>query len=187
MIEKQLSTGLWYVALVAAAITLCGVGEAAAQAPTKAQQNAIRSACRSDYMAHCSSVPPGGRASLECLQQNLSSLSPACQSAVNAIGGGAAPAPAASQPEATPPPAAPAAAEPAPAAPAAAAAAPAAGPAPMSPRQEMRILRFACGPDYRALCGGIPPGGGRVVACLRSNAASLSPSCRRALMGAMRH
>ena len=32
-----------------------------AQAPTDAQREAIRSACRSDYIAHCSSVPPGGR------------------------------------------------------------------------------------------------------------------------------
>jgi pyruvate/2-oxoglutarate dehydrogenase complex dihydrolipoamide acyltransferase (E2) component len=186
MVKKEQRSRVWYVA-VAAIVALCGVSEAGAQAPTTAQKNAIRAACRSDYMAHCSSVPPGGRASFECLQQNMASLSPGCQSAVNAIGGGAAPAPAASQPEAAPAaaPAAPAPAA-APAAPAAAAPAPAASSPPMSPRQEMRLVRFACGPDYRAFCGGVPPGGGRIVACLRSNAASLSPSCRRALMSAMR-
>ena len=31
-----------------------------AQAPSQAQRDAIKAQCRSDYMAHCSSVPPGG-------------------------------------------------------------------------------------------------------------------------------
>lgn len=56
-----------------------------AQQPTDEQRSAIRSSCRSDYMAHCASVPPGGLASLQCLQQNMASLSAACKSAVNAI------------------------------------------------------------------------------------------------------
>src|SRR6184192_1378624 len=55
------------------------------QAPTEAQRDAIKSECRSDYMAHCSSVPPGGAASLQCLQKNMSSLAAGCQSAVRAI------------------------------------------------------------------------------------------------------
>ena len=37
---------------------------ALSQAPTQAQRDAIKSECRSDYMAHCSSIPPGGEASL---------------------------------------------------------------------------------------------------------------------------
>ena len=45
------------------------------QAPTDAQRSAIRSQCRSDYEAHCASIPPGGMASLQCLQKNMSSLS----------------------------------------------------------------------------------------------------------------
>ena len=45
------------------------------QAPSQAQRDAIKSECRSDYIAHCSSVPPGGEASLQCLQKNMSSLS----------------------------------------------------------------------------------------------------------------
>src|SRR5712671_6246085 len=61
------------------------------QAPTDAQRNAIRSECRSDYEAHCASVPPGGAASLQCLQQNVSSLSSSCQTAVRAVGAPAAP------------------------------------------------------------------------------------------------
>src|SRR5580704_19429890 len=61
------------------------------QAPTDAQRSAIRSACRSDYQAHCASIPPGGAASLQCLQQNMSSLSPSCQTAVRAVEPPAAP------------------------------------------------------------------------------------------------
>jgi hypothetical protein len=39
----------------------------------------------------------------------------------------------------------------------------------------------ACAGDYRYFCRGLPPGGGRVVACLRENADGLSRQCRRAL------
>src|SRR5882762_11497356 len=58
---------------------------ALSQAPTQAQRDAVKSECRSDYMAHCSSIPPGGEASLQCLQKNMSSLAPGCQSAVKAV------------------------------------------------------------------------------------------------------
>src|SRR3979411_724331 len=61
------------------------------QAPTDAQRSAIRSECRSDYEAHCASIPPGGEASLQCLQKNMSSLAPGCQSAVKAVEAPAAP------------------------------------------------------------------------------------------------
>jgi hypothetical protein len=64
---------------------------ALAQAPTDAQRDAMRSACRADYEAHCASVPPGGAASLQCLQKNLQSLSSGCQTAVRAIDTSAAP------------------------------------------------------------------------------------------------
>ena len=168
---------------------VCSV--ASAQQPSQAQQSAVRSSCRSDYIAHCSSVPPGGKASLACLQKNMASLSPGCKTAVDAIAGGQSAAPTPAQPAAAPAegaptvsaPTAPAAttSAPATAAPAAAAKYPA-----MSSRQELRILRWSCGPDYRAFCGGVPLGGGRVAACLRANGPSLSPRCRRALMGAMR-
>jgi len=40
------------------------------QAPTDAQRSAIRSECRSDYEAHCASIPPGGAASLQCLRNS---------------------------------------------------------------------------------------------------------------------
>src|ERR1700687_135588 len=64
---------------------------ALSQAPTDAQRSAIRSQCRSDYIAHCSSVPPGGEASLQCLQKNMASLSAGCQGAVRAVESPAAP------------------------------------------------------------------------------------------------
>src|SRR5258708_10868033 len=61
------------------------VTPAFSQAPTDAQRSAIRSECRSDYEAHCASIPPGGEASLQCLQKNMSSLSGGCQTAVRAV------------------------------------------------------------------------------------------------------
>src|ERR687898_2662104 len=100
--------------LLAAAI-LATAAPAFAQAPSQAQRDAIKSQCRSDYMAHCSSVPPGGEASLQCLQKNMSSLSSSCQSAVRAVEAPAAPAATTAKPAEPAPtkPAAPAAATPA--------------------------------------------------------------------------
>ena len=95
-------------------------------------------------------------------------LSAACGNAVAAASGGGAAAPAA-------------------AAPAAAGAAPAAtAPTvivlrPMRPREELFVLRSACGADVRSICGGVAPGGGRIVQCLATNAAQLSPACKDVL------
>jgi len=58
---------------------------AAAQQPTQAQRDAIRASCRSDFMANCASVQPGGKEALECLLRNQAKLSAPCRSAVNAI------------------------------------------------------------------------------------------------------
>jgi hypothetical protein len=174
-----------------------------AQAPSQAQRDAIKTQCRSDYIAHCSSVPPGGEASLQCLQKNMASLSAGCAGAVRAVQAptaapkATAPTPAAApKTEATPPATKPAAAAPKAAAkstappPAAAAttAAPASAAAPaaivlrpMRPREELLVMRSACGGDIRSLCGGVAPGGGRIVQCLASNSASLSPACTSVL------
>ena len=54
---------------------------AAAQQPTEAERDAIRSACRSDFMTHCAGVQPGGKEALECLLRNDSKLSQPCKSA----------------------------------------------------------------------------------------------------------
>ncbi|MEH2559053.1 hypothetical protein V1286_006582 [Bradyrhizobium algeriense] len=138
----------------------------AAGQPTSAQISAIRSACRSDYPKVCAGVPTGGAPALQCLEKNKTKLSAGCEKAVSATsgGGGAAAAPAAG---------------------AAAAAAPAA-PAvivlrPMRPREELLVLRSACGADVRTICGGVQPGGGRIVQCLATNAAQLSPACKYVL------
>jgi hypothetical protein len=240
------------------AAILATAAPALAQAPSQAQRDAIKSQCRSDYMVHCSSVPPGGEASLQCLQKNMSSLSSSCQSAVRAV---EAPAAATAKPAdtAAPKAAAPAAATAAPAKsaePKAAAAAPAGQPSsaqvsairsacrsdypkvcagvptggapalqcleknkaklsagcekavsaasgggatagaaaaaapaaptvivlrPMRPREELLVLRSACGADVRTICGGVQPGGGRIVQCLATNAAQLSPACKDVL------
>jgi hypothetical protein len=103
--------------LVASCFIALSLAPTAAQQPTQAQRDALRAACRSDFMADCASVQPGGKEALECLLRNEPKLSPPCRSAVNAIAtpasGGVAPAPTAS----TPPSDASAAAQPAAAAP----------------------------------------------------------------------
>jgi hypothetical protein len=261
MINAGRSAALVF-ASVASAVMLIAP-PALSQAPTDAQRSAIRSACRSDYEAHCASIPPGGAASLQCLQKNLTGLSPPCQSAVRAVEAPteskAEPAPAAAPekteaapaaepaaaPKATAAPASPAARPPssaqigairsacrsdypkvcagvptggapalqcleknkskvsvscqkaiaaagggAAAPTAATAGAPAAAPAeaapalvlrPMLPREELFVLRSACGADVRALCGGVAPGGGRIIQCLAVRSASLSADCRAVL------
>lgn len=149
--------------------------------PSSAQAAAIRSACRSDYMAHCASVPTGGAAALNCLKQNKSKLSANCQQAVNAAGGGAASGAAAAPAEGGTPVQGGAAADTATAAPDAA---PVAAPLllrPMRPREILFVLRSACGGDVRALCGDVPPGGGRIVQCLAAQAARLSTECHNIL------
>jgi hypothetical protein len=159
----------------ATAAPAAAVPKAAASAPAKkptdAQIAAIRSACRSDYPKVCAGVPTGGAPALQCLDKNKSKVSSGCQQALNAAGGGAAPAAAGAST----------------AAPAGSAAAPAAtAPAvivlrPMRPREELFVLRSACGGDVRSLCGRVAPGGGRIVQCLATNAASLSPACKDVL------
>jgi hypothetical protein len=136
--------------------------------PTAEQQSAIRAACRSDFISHCSGVTPGGAAALQCLQRNASSLSGGCRSALAAISGGGS-APAAAGEAAAP-----------------AAAAPAAQPMEMPmlrPREALAILRI-CGADKEVFCAGVPIGGGRVLRCLAQNVASVTPSCRAALAAA---
>jgi Cysteine rich repeat len=159
------------------------------QAPTDAQRSAIRSQCRSDYQAHCSSVPPGGKASLQCLQQNMSSLSSGCQAAVRAVEAPAAPkaesAPAESTPAAsTAKPAAETAAPPPasnpPPAPKAAASTRAKKPS----NAQVTAIRSACRNDYQQNCAGVPTGGAAALSCLEKNKANLSANCQKAVSAA---
>ncbi len=165
----------------AAKPTAEGAPKAAATAPAKkpssAQIAAVKSNCRSDYMAHCSSVTPGGAAALQCLEKNEAKLSPSCRKAVAVASGGGEAASAAAG-------AAPATANAAPEAGAAPAAAPAAPPLvlrPMRPIEVLGVMRSACGADVRTLCAGVPAGGGRIISCLVEQAPSLSPACRDVL------
>jgi len=43
------------------------------------------------------------------------------------------------------------------------------------------LAQGACAADAQRLCQGIAPGGGRIHACLKSNADRLSPACRQDL------
>lgn len=93
-------TGRNWSALIFSGTALVFLSAAAqAQTPSKAQQDAIRSNCRSDFMRNCSGVTPGGREALECLAQNKAKVSGGCQAALNAIA-----APAAAKPEPRPEP-----------------------------------------------------------------------------------
>jgi hypothetical protein len=141
-----------------------------AKKPSSAQIAAIRSACRSDYQKVCAGVPTGGAPALQCLEKNKSKVSASCEKAVSAASGGAATPAAGAAASAT-----------ATGAPAAAAAAPALVLRPMRPREELFVLRSACGNDVRSLCGGVAPGGGRIMQCLATRAASLSPACKDVL------
>jgi hypothetical protein len=131
----------------------------AATPPTAAQQNAIRQSCRNDFMANCSGVQPGGKEALVCLQTNASKLSPACRTAVSAIGGAAKPA---------------ATAAATPAAPAAAVEA-----APVMPTKEQQAaIKNTCRADFMRNCRGVQPGGPEALMCLQANSARLSPNCK---------
>jgi hypothetical protein len=166
--------------------------DAFAQRPSQAQINAMRQSCRSDYMAHCSSVPTGGAPALNCLKQNLANLSPGCQTAVKAItpesppattstaspsqAAPAAPAPSMSTPSVSAPRA------PAPAASPAATTQPSAAGAGRPSQAQLRSVRQSCGAEYRIHCSGIPPGGSASIACLKRNITTLSGTCRQALV-----
>ena len=162
-----------------------------AQAPTETQREAIKSECRSDYIAHCSSIPPGGAASLECLQKNMANLSAGCAGAVRAV---EAPTETKAEPreetkaepkeETKVEPKE----EPKPA-PATTTAKPAAGPAPKAASApakqptgaQISAIRSACRSDYPKVCAGVPTGGAPALQCLEKNEARLSASCRKAV------
>jgi hypothetical protein len=181
MITLKRAAALWPLLAVTVAAT-----PAFSQAPSEAQRAAIKSECRSDYMAHCSSIPPGGAASLECLQKNMSSLAPGCQSAVRAVGAPAAEAKPESKPESAPatteakpaqePVAAPAA-TPAGAPAKAAASAPANKPS----SAQISAIRSACRSDYPRVCAGVPTGGAAALQCLEKNKSKVSASCQKAV------
>jgi hypothetical protein len=154
--------------------------QVSAQQPTQAQRDAIRAACRSDFMANCSGVQPGGKEAFECLLQNDAKLSPSCQGAVNA----AAPKPAEpAAAAAAPAPAVPAPSETAPPAAKVERAPPGIQVAPAEAKDErLKTVQQACTlNDLVAHCSWIAPGNPEILLCLKANAADLSPNCQAAV------
>lgn len=184
-------------ALLAFGLGLALSAVPAAAQPTAAQQEAIKSSCRSDYMANCMSVKPGGIEALQCLERNMAKLSGACKGAVSAATAKSEPAkaepapvqqaappappsaPAVAAPSAAPVAAPAAVAAPAKPAPAKAAAAPAAAAQPT--QAQTNAIRQACPSDFRSKCAGVTPGGEAALACLKKYEATLSAACRNAV------
>jgi len=177
-------TGMTRTASLLLAATFAIASQAYAQAPSEAQREAIKSNCRSDYMAHCSSVPPGGAASLECLQKNMSSLSASCAGAVRAVEAPAAAPKTADEPKAEPK-AEPKTetktetkAEPAPAA----KPEPKEASAARKPSQaQISAIKSACRSDYMKVCAGVPTGGAPALECLEKNKGKVSAACAKAV------
>jgi outer membrane protein OmpA-like peptidoglycan-associated protein len=48
-----------------------------------------------------------------------------------------------------------------------------------------RAIARACATDVERFCPGVPPGGGRIKACMKANASHLSAGCFDALLGAV--
>jgi hypothetical protein len=153
--------------------------QAPAQQPTEAQRDAIRAACRSDFMANCSGVQPGGKEAFECLLRNDAKLSPSCQTAVNA----AAPKPAEPAAAAAPAPATPAQSETTPPAAKVERAPPGIQVAPAEAQNEaLKTVQQACTlNDFVSHCSWIAPNNPEILQCLKANAADLSTNCQAAV------
>jgi hypothetical protein len=173
-------------ASIALVLVALGVHSARAQQPTSEQRNAIRSACRSDFIANCAGVEPGGKEAFECLLRSHDDLSASCKTAVDAV---AAKLQAPAAPTAgTPPPAA--APPPAPAqSPAANSSQTAAPPSATPPastvtQEELNAVRGGCTlNDIAEHCSWIAPSSPEIVLCLRANLTGLSSGCRAAVSG----
>jgi hypothetical protein len=155
--------------------------QVSAQGPTQAQRDAIRAACRSDFLANCSGVEPGGKEAFECLLRNDAKLSPSCQAAVSA----AAPKPAepAAAAPAAPAGASPANSESAPPAAKVERAPPGIQVAPTEAQNEqLKTAQQACTlNDFVSHCSWIAPGNPEILLCLKANTADLSPNCQAAV------
>ena len=46
--------------------------------------------------------------------------------------------------------------------------------------QDRAAVRAACLPDVKALCSGIKPGGGRIMACMKEHKDEVSQGCKDA-------
>jgi hypothetical protein len=57
--------------------------------------------------------------------------------------------------------------------------------APAAIAQEAMTLAKACGSDIERLCPGVPPGQGRIKACIKAHVMELSAPCFDAILGAV--
>ncbi len=162
--------------------------------PSPQQVQAIRGACRSDFISHCAGVQPGGREALECLASHAPQLSPACGVAVSAV----APNPKNEPRKNEPPKNEPATAEPTqatapepetPKSETVKAGAPEPGPATgaapaETPQEQLAAISKVCTlSDFTAHCSWIAPTNPELVSCLKANAADLSPACKSTVTG----
>lgn len=180
--------------LVPAFLSALVVAPALAQAPTEAQQKALRANCPADFREYCSGVPTGGMDALVCLEKNVDKLSSGCKSAVEAVDAPASAASSSAAPtdtaetEATSSTAS--ASPPTATAPTPPQSIPPTTTAPAAPepqltlRQEMALAAGACAVDFRLLCPNLPVGHGNILFCLRVHAPRLAPACNDALVKA---
>jgi hypothetical protein len=174
-------------------VLVVAAAPALAQAPTEAQQKALRANCPSDFREHCSGVPTGGMDALVCLEKNVNSLSTSCKAAVEAVGTPASAAVSSgdtqkTESSAAPPansaPSATTATTPEPQASSPPASAPVAHEPQLTLRQEMALAAGACAVDFRLLCPNLPIGHGNILFCLRVHGPRLAPACHDALVKA---
>ena len=149
---------------------------ASAQQPTQAQRDAIRASCRSDFIANCSGVQPGGKEAFECLLRNEAKLSPSCQAAVSA----AAPKPAEPPAAAAPATAAPVKSKTAPPAKSSGRARNQVAPAEDQIEELKTVQQAFTLDDLVSHCSWIAPNNPEILHCLKANAADLSPNCQGA-------
>ena len=48
-------------------------------------------------------------------------------------------------------------------------------------RAQMEQVMHACKPDIERLCAGVPPGGGRIIGCLKEHKMEMSVGCAMTL------
>ena len=56
---------------------------------------------------------------------------------------------------------------------------------PPAPAQEAMVIAHACAGDIDRFCQGVPPGEGRIKACVKAHVMELSAPCFDAILGAV--
>lgn len=94
---------------LALTLSLLILADWASAQPSEEQVAAIKANCRSDFLSKCRGVPRGGAEAMQCLKNNIASVSAGCQQALKPLMATApakapAPAPAVAKPEPAPAP-----------------------------------------------------------------------------------